>query len=45
MPNLFENNELYDTFQKVINERNQQIASLKRELSQIKNKDFMNKMK
>ncbi len=40
--NLFEGNELYDAFQKAVNERNDLILKLKRELSQIKNAKFIN---
>jgi hypothetical protein len=40
--NLFEGNELYEAFQKAVNERNDLILKLKRELSQIKNAKFIN---
>ena len=42
--NLFEGNELYDAFQKAVNERNDLILKLKRELSQIKNAKFINQL-
>eukprot|EP00347_Sterkiella_histriomuscorum_P018962 403343492 len=42
--NLFENNELHENFQKQMNEKNNQIQLLKRELNQLKNSDFMGRM-
>ena len=41
---LFDHNELYDSFKQVINDLNQQLALLKRELTTLKNQDFITKM-
>lgn len=41
---LFDNNELYVTFQKAIKEREDVISKMKNELSQIKNSSFINKI-
>jgi hypothetical protein len=41
---LFDQNELYDTFHKFMRERDTLITQLKKELTQHKNKDFMLKM-
>lgn len=38
--NLFDNNELYETFKKAVDERNELILRLKNEISQLKNSKF-----
>ena len=40
--NLFDGNELYQTFQSAVNERNDLILKLKKELSTLKNVKFVN---
>jgi hypothetical protein len=39
--NLFDGNELYQTFQSAVNERNDLILRLKKELSAVKNAKFI----
>ena len=39
--NLFDGNELYQTFQAAVNERNDLILKLKKELSSLKNSKFI----
>ena len=42
--NLFQQNELYDSFQKAVKDKDAQIQLLKRELAQLKNTRFLEKM-
>ena len=42
---LFDTNELYESFQKVNRELQQQVALMKRELTQQRNSEFLDKMK
>lgn len=41
---LFDNNELYVTFQKAIREREEVISKMRNELSSLKNSSFINKI-
>jgi len=41
---LFDNNELYMTFQKAIREREEVISKMRNELSSLKNSSFINKI-
>jgi hypothetical protein len=42
--NLFDGNELYQTFQSAVNERNDLILKLKKELSALKNSKFVSSL-